>query len=1222
MPTHRHFLFVTLFCHLGCLLLISLSLQADINLPPPPAGGAIEVITDPLPIFDPSLGRGMPRDPVATDVFDPLNVLLSRSRYWQEDGHLECIIRLSPPEGVETGETRLSVRLLDADGHAVAATTYSNLPATQFIIYPHFPTDFSGTASAEFLWKKGDRPLGEVSAGFRVERRHPDGIRHGAVPLKIANPDRIRAGGIPMSVGVPFPRGALDSIDNLRLVDAAGVSIEAQFTERARWSRFGSVKWILCDFTINLDGEPMELLLEFGPSVKSPAVTPMFVEPQPGGGFPLVDAGTLRFDGGLWLTDADGNDAVKILAAAALTGAYVEHENGAVFHMAVDGDFEVEEQGPEKTVIKTAGWYRDENDREFCQYVVRYVIYRDSPLLRIFHTWIFTGDSNRDRIAAMGWRFPLPGPTEAAGFLDSFGPDGIWLKGDRLLQYDYEHYAVQRGGDVMEFAGGRAPGVIRAKTGDAILYLGSKDFWQNYPSELEIGDDWISFNNWPRRNRPRRGMFDGKTLSTERGQPAALPSAARYGNEAEDVLTQSEWKLNVVQARFAHEGEVLDFQLPPQFGEEPIWKPRGGVGWPQSDAGAVNAQGISRTEEMWVYLQPQPPARVDVSASSDSRMVLAALNEERLRCYPDPAWIAASGAFYELHPYDPERFPVEERAYEQLALATQRWVEQLGYYGMWLYGDLAAWSAVPLETRTPWLYRALRKAHHGWPYSWMPYIRSGDPRMLKFAEAALRQLIDASYVHYVSDEVRRQDRDGFQRRKGLQNVGPIAWAGAAVPMTRHMHTKVDSHLAAWYLTNYHRAMDNFLCWAEQTKVGGIMGMTDPNGNPLFPGSGRGTVALIRAYIEAYEATFDPWFLVAAHGMAESHMRQYRSGQWNGHFYATGDREFHRFTGDNGFKEYYLHHASKWADLSPGSWARMGAPKMHINAYAWEITGDDYYRRRAAHAVDWLPATVYDGDKPNYLVGTITSGNPPAYTGWALEHYPRALAAVAAQQDAPEPVHNAMQVPGHNLEVAVLKEAGEPLTLNMAAGTRPYSRDNTFQLTGPDGDVIQSGVWQADQSLAIDIPAASPAGVYRWRLTDLPASYAGFGVEIPLSPLDTPEVLMIEPGVPLSAFHHRNQMWFKVPQHLEQFTLSVPVGSTPRRASIWNPRGERVWDLNHHPGSHDGGRNIEATIPVAAEDRGKLWRVTFPGGEPVILDPLIPRIFAIERNRWFDPADNQ
>src|SRR5690606_19820932 len=137
--------------------------------------------------------------------------------------------------------------------------------------------------------------------------------------------------------------------------------------------------------------------------------------------------------------------------------------------------------------------------------------------------------------------------------------------------------------------------------------FGTKDFWQNYPSELEFRNGSLWFHNWPRHNRPAGHTFDMQLLEESAGP--ARPSAARYKHEATDALTPSEWKLNVLQARYAHEGKVLDFRLPDVFGDDMIWNRMSGgresaAAWDRRAVETVNAQGVSRTEEMWLYLTP------------------------------------------------------------------------------------------------------------------------------------------------------------------------------------------------------------------------------------------------------------------------------------------------------------------------------------------------------------------------------------------------------------------------------------------------------------------------------------------------------------------------------------------------------------------------------------------------------------------------------------------
>ena len=73
-----------------------------------------------------------------------------------------------------------------------------------------------------------------------------------------------------------------------------------------------------------------------------------------------------------------------------------------------------------------------------------------------------------------------------------------------------------------------------------------------------------------------------------------------------------------------------------------------------------------------------PPADVMLAGLRDMLgfvpNVFAAIAEspEALRAFVDPEWVAASGAFYEIHPRDVKNFPQEERYYEQAALAPLR----------------------------------------------------------------------------------------------------------------------------------------------------------------------------------------------------------------------------------------------------------------------------------------------------------------------------------------------------------------------------------------------------------------------------------------------------------------------------------------------------------------------------------------------------------------------
>lgn len=1149
---------------------------------------AVEVIEEPLPFYDGHLMR-QPRE---GDEFPPLSVLLSRHRYWAQDDHLDVIVQFdaAQPQGVLHG------RIRSVAGELLGEFEVDPIPGGALVLYPRIPESLldGGAAQLEIRWLDGDQVLASEVNDFRVERFEEPVEFSGRIPLALDNPLGVEIRRLPVTVGVPFPRGVLADAAHMRLVDEKGSEVPMQVLETARWSRFGSIKWVLCDFSVDVDGGGRELFLEYGPAVERRVGEAIAV--MDGDGFPRIDAGTLRLDDGVWV-DVNGDGTfVKVLGAGALNGAFVEHEDGRVYRTPMDDHYEIEEVGPNKVVVLRTGWFRDsEGGDEFCQYVIRYIIHRDSPLIRIFYSWIFTGDGNRDRIANMGWEFEMGQGAVPRGFLSEFSGGGGWLSGANLLQYEYDSFDVWDDSALIEHPGGRAPGVAAFTAGGVAVYFGAKDFWQNYPSELEFADGALWFHNWPRHGRS---------------------AGDRYNV---DELPEDEWRRNVVRARFAHEGEMLDFRMPDSFAENPIWVTMSGGenrtgDWAKHDPETANAQGVSRTEEMWLYFEPGD------QSDANARKVLEALDGERLRVVPDPAWVAASGAFYEMHHQDWDADPEMERIYEQLALAPGRWMDWTEMYGMWTYGELAAWSHV---SRNPSLYRARRKAHHGWPYSWVPFARSGDPRLHKIAEASLRQLIDASYSHYASDDVDRRMGDYYRRRVGLSNTGPLPWAGARNHMTHSMHNKYDQHWYAYYLTGFQRARDNALHWARQAKI------EDPDvyaQGPYRP-LPRASATMMKSFLQTYEATFDPWFLAAAHASAQGHLDYFRRGSLRGHFYNTADREFMRYTDDPDFREYYMAYADHYGDprFGGGSWGRIGAPVVESQAFAWELTGDDYYLSRVAHFVDWVKQAVYDGEEPWYLQGAYMYGHQmPIFTGWGLDYLPTALATLHRAGYVPESVGAgfALQVRSPEQVVVMRKEAGQPLAFELSArvvgdaylGYNRVAEGFTvpYAVYGPDGNEILSGDWPAPQQTMVEIPAAAPAGDYTLHVAR--------GIDVPVTAVNAPEVIVVAEGGRIPRSHREGRYWFMVPEGVEAFTVEAGFPHAHGRISIWGPNGERVWNHTYHAATHEGESTVKAEIPVAPGQAGQLWRITVPGhgGGLITMDPQIPPVFATDRQRWFMP----
>ncbi len=1144
--------------------------------------------------------------------FKPVHVLVSKGIYPASDGWLDAVVWLDEKAGAlmkrhpamdelipsrrdEAAQGRLLFEVLTADGAVVLQDVLGQdsnaIPGHQLFLSFQLPAQ-SGAYTFRVVWEDEDgNELGRARQSFRV-RADQDVPASGRIPLTVANPDGIVAPQVPVTVGVPFPRGALHDPARLRLVDEAGVEHPVQTLPTAHWARFGSIRWLLCDFGVALDGGPRTLYLEYGPDVTGATPAAEDVEP-PTAGFPEVAAGRLQAgpDGLDW----QGSEPRRILEQAGLLGAFVERVDGTVFRIPADADFEIEESGPQKSVVRARGWYEATGTDidPFNQFDIRWLIYHDTPLVRVLHTWIYTGDSNEpaDRIANMGWRF-VTGPQDMQeGFLTSFEEPWTQLAGQRLLQYDDAAFEVADGATVEE--GHRAPGVFSATRDGWRVWFGTKDFWQTYPSELAYEEDALVFYAWPRHGRPRR--------------------------EAPESTGRA-WRLD-----FAHTGEVMDLSLPLAYVEDPIYgqAEERGHHFRAGDPASVSAQGLARTTEMWLHWQP---VEEDPAAAL---ALLRALDGERLRAVVDPAWLRATEAMYEIHPYDPDRYPEEEALYELYARKPMRQVEHMGVYGMWLWGDLLR---VPnMEERTADLYRAFRKGHHGWPYSWIPFARSGDPEYFKFAEAATRYMTDVAFCHYFTEELNQSMPGNYFRARGWWNRNLIPWAGFRGPTTL-MYTDGGDYLwHAWHLTGYRRARDVALAWAEEVRQeDGRYG----RGNLAVP-SDRARDNLLQQFTEWYVATWDPWFLVAANALADHH----RLSGWTGREWRTGHREFHRWLGaGTAYDEALERTIQHQADQRTAPWADRYIPQVLYSAYGYRLTGETNLLRRVVAEMEYARSKVFEGDDPAYRGMGFNSreSEDVGYTGWFIQRLPYALDVITSAPEPVVPLNKAYQQaflaaePGSSPtrgklvpRILIYKEAGQslPVMLSGQEGGQHYG----FTITTPDGGTLI----ERESLETVELEAAAEPGIHALRLRGpLIANHSSRWVyyptvRIPVTPPGTPEVLEVPVGGPVPRGHFFRQYYFFVPADMASFWLEfevrAPFREVGRRITIRDPDGELAWDRQVLAHTYGGETAVRAEIEVAPEHRGRLWQVTLPGiTYRFTFDPNIPPYFALDPDRWFMP----
>ncbi|MBJ7882120.1 hypothetical protein [Gelidibacter salicanalis] len=112
------------------------------------------------------------------------------------------------------------------------------------------------------------------------------------LPIKIEN----NQSGAPITLGIPFPKGELFSVDNVRMLNSKGKEILSQTTEVTTWEPAdSSIKWIWVFFFAD---EASDYTLEYGEDIYPMEPESRIISAnnmRPRGGI-TVDTGVLKFN--------------------------------------------------------------------------------------------------------------------------------------------------------------------------------------------------------------------------------------------------------------------------------------------------------------------------------------------------------------------------------------------------------------------------------------------------------------------------------------------------------------------------------------------------------------------------------------------------------------------------------------------------------------------------------------------------------------------------------------------------------------------------------------------------------------------------------------------------------------------------------------------------------------------------------------------------------------
>jgi hypothetical protein len=790
------------------------------------------------------------------------------------------------------------------------------------------------------------------------------------VPLRIDNPLKVARTGEPVTSGVPLPRDlGLTDPDRLRLVDAAGTPVPAQFTPLARWggsaglTTGGSaglttggppdddrapIRWVLIDFqaTVGPQDTADYFLQEGGPG------------PVPAHSLVVTDsADALTIDTGVaeWrISKADGD-----LDGPGLGGPiFSQALSATTYEAAGPVTVRVALEGPMRVSVHVRGAYRDFMGTPLLEYTSRYWFTAGQPSVHLFHT------VENNTLC----------PLAEYGQLDCYdvGSGGSIEIGDLSFIVP-----TDLGGDLTYWTGGEGEPVSGPLRENLLLYQNSSgtDHWDTY----------ATLTNWegnPLDTRPRmQSAVTFRGYRTTLGAVPADPDAPVIdsGDQAAGWLSvtgeNGSWTVGVrdfwqnfpkaLRARYVGVLEVGLF--PDEFG-------------PPEYAFTLRA-GEHKTHE--ILLSPLPHAQ-------------AAPLLHPLFAQAPAQWYVESGAFGLMALPDQMDWPDHESyVNHQLdtAPAYEDWmdwypnlpiaIESTDFYGIFDYGDwpidYEGYGVAPLNAKYDNDYGM-----------WLQWARTGDPRWFHLAEAADRHVADVDILHNLhtprhwGDGIAfghsYHDEDGFlnPHRNYGGNHPDTAFGMKGMLLAYYLTGYEKAHKAALELADcieYRLHNDYNLCEYFPDCSGEGFGL----GEGMYDAGCRPAANSLSIAVAAYRATADPRYLAVADAVvdwARAEKQPYIDGPtgadqmmrpWMLNMYLRALADYLEMRDEFGLPDAY---DAKGAFLSYAHWLR---------TYAWLDLEPIDTGPRAAYPYEWW----FDGRQGDPSDEWATGNNIPSISNWLL-----------------------------------------------------------------------------------------------------------------------------------------------------------------------------------------------------------------------------------------------
>jgi len=324
---------------------------------------------------------------------------------------------------------------------------------------------------------------------FTFSRPMPFGgaVDKGSVALRVENPHDFPVAACPISSGVPFAKGEIGGVEQMRLLDGDGKALPMQASALSRWDD-GSVKWALLSFQGDVAAERTGVYtLEYGRGV-APAVVETALGVKEAQDSITINTGALEVEfnaqeSGFPVRGALHGRPVfdKPIAAHVVDGKEEEYDSNSPAEL-----LEVEEAGPVRVVIHSKGHHKSADGGSFFAYEARFVFYTGAPFFRVYYAWGNDGEADFTDFNSASLRVPLAGNEKPGWTVGLGGGKKAAGEGDfdlRQVRHDsFELSVPSPSGQGSK----RADGWVDVRSGKAGLTVAVRDFWQLYPKSLAV----------------------------------------------------------------------------------------------------------------------------------------------------------------------------------------------------------------------------------------------------------------------------------------------------------------------------------------------------------------------------------------------------------------------------------------------------------------------------------------------------------------------------------------------------------------------------------------------------------------------------------------------------------------------------------------------------------------------------------------------------------------